>query len=262
MKQSYVGPLWDEILRRQALPDKDEHFHWAQIVVNDMPAAPRYDNPLAPEEARALKSKKRRKNRTREAPRAKKQHVQEASEDESQAPPPKGKKKSLLKRKGNQKRKSRDLEEMQTTTEDDSTEDELPAARKIATSKAGPSSAPQKRGPAARPVKKPAPVPREPSPDNPTASSPGSPQATSTNHPAAVNADISAAHKVPVPPPDEIVGQAKHRAPVWALKNKNPFAYLWALTDEPEYQRLLISWRHLVRTLPLSSRPHAHAQIR
>ena len=262
MNKSHVGPLWDEIIRRQELPDKAEHFHWVQIVVNDMPAATRYDDPVAAEEVRALKSKKRRKTRTREAPRAKKQHVGDASDDDSHPRPPKGKQKSRQKQKGNQKRKSREREDMQTTTDEDSTEEELDDARKIDNSKAGPSSARPKRGPAPRAAKKAAPVAREAAPEQPS-ETPGSPGASpSTSAPAAANADLSAAQKVPVPPPEDVVARAKHQPPVWALKNKNPFAYLWALTQEPEYRRLLISWRHMVCISLLFNSRGSHRFVR
>ena len=61
-----------------------------------------------------------------------------------------------------------------------------------------------------------------------------------------LNGPISAGLEIQVPPNESIVSDASRQAPNWVLTNGHPFVYLWALSGEPEYRRLLTSWRHMV----------------
>lgn len=52
-----------------------------------------------------------------------------------------------------------------------------------------------------------------------------------------------------IPPPSHDVEAAKYKKPNWVDDDSKVFPYLWALGAEPEYQHLLVSWRHLVSRL-------------
>ncbi|KAI0749119.1 hypothetical protein C8Q74DRAFT_1222756 [Fomes fomentarius] len=64
----------------------------------------------------------------------------------------------------------------------------------------------------------------------------------------AANADLGAAAVVCCPPAETDAAEAKGQALVWVTTAQphGPFVFLWALSEEPNFQELVASWCHLM----------------